>query len=330
MKIQGTILLGVIALWSFSACENNESADSNNEGGVEVQWEESADDYNEAEDYKAEEATSTYRDKTEQGYVTTSIGNNGWTSSTTTAVMSYDTDESNATAPKQQTIKRTNDKIVKKGNVGIHVNDYAKDKHSFEDAIRKFDGYISNENERTEISRISNTMEIRLPNQNFDKFIQAITTGEGIKSVDYKRTSADDVGEEYYDLLTRIKTKKEVEKRYIDILRKAQKITDILAVEDQIRVIREEIESKEGRLRFLKDRISYSTVSLYIYQDLEYDAPLADRPTFFGKVAKAANTGWNMILNFMLFLIYIWPIVILLLITIILYKKKLFIFKKRK
>ena len=145
-----------------------------------------------------------------------------------------------------------------------------------------------------------------------------------------KRTSAVDVGEEYYDLMTRIKTKKEVEKRYIEILRKANKITDILAVEDQIRVIREEIESKEGRLRFLKDRISLSTISLYVHQELEYDAPLVDKPTFWGKVAKAAFTGWNMILSFLLFLIYIWPIVLIFIFTIVAYKKKWLIFKNRK
>ncbi|MFT5512403.1 MAG: hypothetical protein ACI8SE_000801, partial [Bacteroidia bacterium] len=257
----------------------------------------------------------------------------GWTSlkNSTVGAMSYAYDvSSNANASKENRLKRTNDKIIKKGSVGVQVKDYDKDKHFFEDIIRKYDGYKSNENEKREISRVSNTIEIRLPNQNFDKFIADITTGEGIMNVDYKRMSAVDVGEEYTDLSTRIKTKKEVEKRYIEILRKASKITDILAVEDQIRVIREEIESKEGRLRFLKDRISYSTINLYVYQQLEYDAPLVDKPTFIGKLANAAKTGWNMILTFLLFLVYIWPVVLLVAITIFSYKKKLFLFKNRK
>lgn len=286
----------------------------------EVAYASEADDVTEG--YKAEEAQATYRDKA-------SNNNMGFVNTTTSGVVAYD-DESNATHTNQKPVMRTNDKIIKKGSVGIQVNDYHKDKHYFEDAIRKYDGYKSNENEKTELSRISNTIEIRLPNQHFDQFINEITTGKGIKNVDYKRMSATDVGEEYTDLVTRINTKKEVEKRYIEILRKANKITDILAVEDQIRVIREEIESKEGRLRFLKDRISYSTVNLYIYQNLEYDAPLVDKPTFWGKMANAANTGWNLILSFLLFLVYIWPIVLLLIITIIFYKKKLFLFKHRK
>ncbi len=330
MKAQNILFL-TACLFMLFACDNgnkSESVDSYTEGG-DVEWE--AEVAEAAADYKAEEAQSTYQETRKN-----ESNNNGYLLNTTQGTAAYavadvsDNDVTTSTDANQKPVMRTNDKIIKKGSVGIQVKDYNKDKHHFEDAIRKYDGYKSNENEKTELSRISNTIEMRLPNQNFDQFINEITTGKGIKNVDYKRTSATDVGEEYMDLMTRIRTKKEVEKRYIEILRKANKITDILAVEDQIRVIREEIESKEGRLRFLQDRISYSTVSLYIYENLEYDAPLVDKPTFWGKMANAANTGWNLILNFLLFLVYIWPIVLMLVITIVLYKKKLFLFKNRK
>lgn len=315
-------LILVIGLLFLVACENgNYDKDEVTEEYVEEEMTEQ-EMIESAGDYNPKGASSTYRNKTDGDVVTWAANAQGVT------MYAYDVSNSGSSS-KENVLKRTNDKIIKKGSVGVQVKDYDKDKHFFEDVIRKYDGYKSNENEKREISRVSNTIEIRLPNQNFDKFIADITTGEGIMNVDYKRTSAVDVGEEYTDLSTRIKTKKEVEKRYIEILRKASKITDILAVEDQIRVIREEIESKEGRMRFLKDRISYSTINLYVYQQLEYNAPLVDKPTFMGKLANAAKTGWNMILSFLLFLVYIWPIVLLGIITIFMYKKKMFIFKKR-
>ena len=315
-------LILVIGLLFLVACENgNYDKDEVTEEYVEEEMTEQ-EMIESAGDYNPKGASSTYRNKTDGDVVTWAANAQGVT------MYAYDVSNSGSSS-KENVLKRTDDKIIKKGSVGVQVKDYDKDKHFFEDVIRKYDGYKSNENEKREISRVSNTIEIRLPNQNFDKFIADITTGEGIMNVDYKRTSAVDVGEEYTDLSTRIKTKKEVEKRYIEILRKASKITDILAVEDQIRVIREEIESKEGRMRFLKDRISYSTINLYVYQQLEYNAPLVDKPTFMGKLANAAKTGWNMILSFLLFLVYIWPIVLLGIITIFMYKKKMFIFKKR-
>ena len=221
-------------------------------------------------------------------------------------------------------------KIIKKGNLGIELEDYEKNKHSFFDVIRKYDGYISNENELRDIERISNQLEIRLPNANFDKFMANISQGTGIVNIDYKRSSAVDVGEEFYDLKTRIKTKKEVEKRYIEILRKATKITDILAVEDQIRVIREEIEAKEGRLKFLSDRISFSTVNLYLYEQLEYNAPVSKKASFWGKLANAADAGWNFVLGFLIILVQIWPLWIVLGALILLVKKRTSLFRRKK
>lgn len=221
-------------------------------------------------------------------------------------------------------------KIIKKGNIGIELENYEKNKHQFYDVIRKYDGYISNENEVRDVERISNDLEIRLPNANFDKFMADISEGTGIVNIDYKRSSAIDVGEEYYDLQTRIKTKKEVEKRYIEILRKATKITDILAVEEQIRVIREEIEAKEGRLKFLSDRISYSTVNLFLYEQLEYNAPVSKKATFWGKLGNAAAAGWNFVLGFLIILVQIWPLWIVLIVLIFLIKKRTSLFRRKK
>lgn len=315
--MKNTIWILALVVFGFQSCDRNENARDSFVGG-EAKMEE----METADDYSPEEAKPMYQ-RSEGNIVTT-------TGLYRDAVTNAATDSEDEIELPKQPVRKTNDKIIRTGNIGIQVKDYAKDKHPFYDAIRKHEGYISRENERNETNRISNDIEIRVPNENFDALVNAITKGEGVKSIDYKRISAVDVGEEFYDLQTRIKTKKEVEKRYIEILRSAKEIKDILAVEDQIRVIREEIESKEGRLRFLSDRISYSTITLYLYQELDYDAPLVDQPTFWGKMANAGKTGWNAILNFILFLVYIWPVMLLLGVIVVLYKRKMFIFKNRK
>src|SRR5690606_18336536 len=87
-------------------------------------------------------------------------------------------------------------------------------------------------------------------------------------SEDYIKVNAQDVTEEYYDLETRLKTKKEVEARYIEILKsKAKTVEEILIAEDKIRYLREEIEAVEGRLRLLKNKVGLSTIQIEIYQD---------------------------------------------------------------
>ena len=120
--------------------------------------------------------------------------------------------------------------------------------------------------------------------------------------------SGQDVTEEFVDIETRLKTKKEVEKRYIEFLSRAKNIEEILKIENELRVIREEIEAKEGRLKFLNDRVAYSTINLNIYQNFDYTGASSKKPGFLNKLAEGISAGWSGILNFMVMLTYLWPV----------------------
>jgi len=76
-----------------------------------------------------------------------------------------------------------------------------------------------------------------MKNNNQDKFDAFLTAIEA-ESIytDYKNINSNDVTEEFTDITIRLKTKKEVRDRYIDILRnKAKTVKDILDAEDKIR-----------------------------------------------------------------------------------------------
>jgi hypothetical protein len=130
--------------------------------------------------------------------------------------------------------------------------------------------------------------------------------------VDNKNITLNDVTEEFIDVEARLKTNKEVERRYLEILDKATTVQDILLVEQQLKIIREEIEAKEGRLKYLQSQVSLSTLNLEIHQDL------ASKPgfKFFSKLADAIKGGWKGLLNLVVGLIYIWPIVLVCVIII--------------
>ena len=119
--------------------------------------------------------------------------------------------------------------------------------------------------------------------------------------------TARDVTEEFVDIEARLRTKKEVEKRYLEILSKAATIKDILLVEEQLRVIREEIEAREGRLKYLQNQVSYSTINLEMYQKLTFEPGFK----FFSKIWKALKGGWKGLLNVLVGLVYIWPLLII-------------------
>ncbi|MCE3278574.1 MAG: hypothetical protein K0S44_765 [Bacteroidetes bacterium] len=208
--------------------------------------------------------------------------------------------ELNGSTPKEKIVE----KIRKTADLNITVDDYHQARASIEKIVKSGRAYISGENEQNNTYNISNSMVIRVANKDFDSMVSNISFIKG--NVNSKNVYTEDVTAEFVDITARLKSKKEVEKRYLEILQKANKVSDILEVEDQLRVIREEIEAKEGQLKFLNDQVDYSTINLSFHQDFEY-TPEA-RPGFFGRMGNAFGNGWNGFLSFLVGMMYAWPL----------------------
>jgi hypothetical protein len=191
--------------------------------------------------------------------------------------------------------------------------------------VKAAQGYISNQSEQRDNFRITNNLSIRVLSQNFDGLVNGI--GSLAKQLNYKNVHLQDVSEEYTDVAARLKTKREVEQRYLDILRTAKTIKDVLAVEEQLRTIREEIESSEARLKYMDDRVSYSTISLEIYEELEYNASAPLQNGFGHKLLSALTNGWNGLLATIIGLVHIWPFLLAIAVVVALVVRK---WRKRK
>jgi hypothetical protein len=198
------------------------------------------------------------------------------------------------------------EKIIKTANISVEVETYTESIIEIRKKIKQWKGYISTENEINYSDYTNNTISIRVPGEKFEGLVEELT--KGVKKVDSKTVTSEDVTAEFVDVTARLKTKKEVELRYLELLKQAKSINDILQVEEQLRVIREEIEAKEGRLKLLNDQASYSTINLTVYEKYadQYE------PGFFSKTGDALSAGWNGIKIFFIGLIYVWPFWILL------------------
>ncbi len=204
------------------------------------------------------------------------------------------------------------EKIIKSASISIEIKDYKESIVIIKESVKKWKAYISEEEEKNYSYQISNTLIIRVPAKYFDSLITDII--KDVKQVDTKSISSLDVTEEYIDIETRLKTKREYEKHYLKLLAQAKNIEEILQVEQQIRVIREEIEAKQGRLKYLNDRIGYSTLTLNIYQ---YFDDLY-KPGFFKNILDALQGGWKGLKIFIIGLFYIWPVWVILITGLIL------------
>ena len=164
---------------------------------------------------------------------------------------------------KSQLLK--NKKIIKDGSISIKVKNVEAAKKRMDAIIKSYDAYYENESFENNEAKVSYHLKIRVPSKQFEVFLKASEKGEG--EIVFKNIDARDVTEEYVDGEIRLTSKKLFRNRYNQLLEKAGKVEDILAIEENIRTLQEEIESQEGQLKFLDDQVAYSTLEVYLFSE---------------------------------------------------------------
>lgn len=213
-------------------------------------------------------------------------------------------------------------KIIKTARLVFETNELEETHQKILKLTNKYKGLIQNDNSGKDYNRIYKNLTIRIPTENFQSFIDGISSG--VDFFDQKEISQKDVAEEFVDLQARLKAKRELENRYLELLKQAKTVEDMLQLERELFNIREEIEARQGRLQFLENRVSMSTVTIDFYKTT---AETGITQSYGQKIKNAFRGGWNGISVFFLGIIYLWPlfvfgIIAFLLIRSFLYKKK--------
>lgn len=210
-----------------------------------------------------------------------------------------------------------NKKVIKSGNIRFETFDAGETKSQILEIINAHNGYISNEYSNSYGNITEYTISLRVPAVEFDQITEKIA--RLAKKVDSQNISSLDVSEEFIDINSRINTKKALETRYRELLQQATTVEDILKIEKEIGSLRSEIESIEGRLNYLKNQTSMSTFEVSFYEK-------SSSSRFAPSIGGALKNGWNNLLSFLLWLLNIWPFVVIAIVVTIATLR----FRKRK
>lgn len=198
-------------------------------------------------------------------------------------------------------------KLIKTGTLEFETSDLGATYQLVRQAAQSNDAFLSNESSSNQYDRIVQHLTIRVPSRNFDKLIKAVS--EGVKRFDTKTIETTDVTEEFVDAEARLKTQKQLEQRYQELLKRANKVSEILEIEEQIGELRAEIEAVEGRLRYLNNRVDYSTLDVQFYQKMP---TLARNDRHFGR---AFLQGWDNFVSLIFGLVANWSTILILVVS---------------
>ncbi|PSR11548.1 MAG: hypothetical protein DA408_17970 [Bacteroidetes bacterium] len=200
--------------------------------------------------------------------------------------------------------------LIRSAESKMEVQDLNQHMTTLEDLVGQQEGYLGNINWQYYDYQDEVTVRIHIPADRFQYLLD--TLQKLAVAVDYLRISTEDVTEEYVDIETRLKTKKAVRDRYEEILRtQAKTVEEVLLAEEQIRRLQEEIEAREGRLRYLSQRAAMSTIQLELYQPKAPSVRGSWLGNFWSDIKHSFSFGGTLTKDIVLGLLSIWPLLLL-------------------
>ena len=228
-------------------------------------------------------------------------------------------DDSGGAAERDLTALPTDQKIIKTADIEVEV---AKDEvdDAVQDAIalaERHGGFVLSTT-LDEDKRSNATIAIRVPSGEFEA---ALGDLKDVGKLLSETVQGRDVSEEFVDLKARLRNLQAQEVVLLRLYDRAQSVVDTIRIQREVQDVQLEIERHRGRLRFLEDRTSLSTIGIR-FTEVGAAPPKDDTPK--GAIARAWEQAKDLALGVVSGVIvatgFVVPVGLLLLVAFLLFR----------
>lgn len=206
---------------------------------------------------------------------------------------------------------RRNAKLILNADLSLETQDFEKSAADIEKMTAEAGGYIESSGTYGDTGSRSANYTLRVPQEKFEQFYAQL--GENMHVVSRSRSS-EDVTEQYTDIETRLATLQTKHERLLSLLEKADKMEDIIALENALADCEYEIDSLTGSKRRYDDLVGFSTFYINL-REVQTLTATADGTGFGAQLTQAAKTGArglaDVVRGTILGVVMFWPTVIL-------------------
>ena len=154
--------------------------------------------------------------------------------------------------------------IVRTADLSMVVTDITKTISQMTQLANNNNGYVVLANQTSTDKSISGVISIRIPAVQFESTMSALRT-MAVK-VTSENLAASDVSQEYTDLTSKLRNLQTAEAQLAAIMQKAEKVEDVLAVENQLTTTQQDIEVTKGRMQYLEQTTAMSLITVNLQQ----------------------------------------------------------------
>ena len=148
-------------------------------------------------------------------------------------------------------------KIIKTGFLKLEVKDFKMFSDLVHRSAKQYGGYVANEEQSQSNEKKESVISIKVPVEQFESLMNQLPS-DSDKIIEKKITTEDVTGE-VVDTKSRLQAKEQMRLKYLEFLKQAKNMEDVLKVQDEINSIQEEMESASGRINYLSHQSVYST-----------------------------------------------------------------------
>ncbi len=157
---------------------------------------------------------------------------------------------------------------------------------ALDEKVSQMEGYLEDQNVYNGSAYSSRRyrsadMTVRIPAEKVDQFTEEVA---GISNVVSKEKSLEDVTLNYVATENRVNALQIEEARLLELLAKAENMSDLLEIEARLTDVRYELENHGSQLRLYDNKIDYATIYLHINEVREYTP--VEEPTLWERITE--------------------------------------------
>ncbi len=165
-----------------------------------------------------------------------------------------------------------NQKLVRTVRMEVQTQDMDGLLSQLDAKVRQLQGYVENKSvyngSATTTKRVrSANLTVRIPVASMDDFVAHVSGAGNVTSL---HENADDITLKYVDTESRVKALQVEQERLLELLEKAESMSDLLQIEARLTDVRAELEAVTSQLRRYDNMVSYATLQLTVSEVKEY------------------------------------------------------------
>lgn len=186
-----------------------------------------------------------------------------------------------------------NQKLIRTMTVDAETDDMDLLLAQLDERIRELGGYVESKSMRNGSKSATRSyryadLTIRIPVERLDEFIEHVKDQTNV--VQYYE-HADDITLSYVATQSRITALETEQTRLLELLAKAENMSDLLQIEQRLTDVRTELEEVTSQLRLYDNLVDYGTIELSITEVQEYT--VVEEETVWQRIAGGLKDNWE-------------------------------------